>query len=522
MIRTRLMIINRRLDFAVTAKKALEQLGGYEVAPFTTADTALDYLRLRPHDVVMVDFTLKGLSGTEIIRRIRELQPDIALIASPKNAETLAAMRDLNLQDVIDTPLPIRQLIPTLQQAVRHAQESLLPDTVEAPSLSDSALGMAFLSSDSAFARLAEEEPPLPSLEEGGTIRDLRPVDSAIQEVVEILQEPMILEEPQPLPIDDGSGAILARQILEDINDQQVELTPEFSPEAPTLEQIGRLATELTQASLELTTEATILTQQDRVIAHAGKLIDEEITEIHRLIDGDWQAAEGQSRIRFVNLPATGKDYLLFSRRTEADFTLTMVFLGNMPLRVIRKQSEKLLQALSFVPEILEETLDPLLMDEAPADAPLSEAELNAAPPPTIEMESLSLPNPADRDAIVAFNGTHIPYTFIWLLRDPDAVLDNRIAQAVITGLDQRLTQQHWQIHTLRVHEDYIYLYANVPDDRPIPDQIASLKHLSAEIAATRAEHLNPHGLWADSYFALTPGRDLETPEIQRFIRFAR
>ncbi|MCU0496047.1 MAG: transposase [Anaerolineae bacterium] len=516
MIRTRLMIINRRLDFAVTAKKALEQLGGYEVAPFTTPDTALDYLRLRPHDVVMVDFTLKGLSGSEIIRRIRELQPDIALIANPKNAETLAAMSDLQLQDVIDTPLPIRQLIPILQQAVRHAQEQLLPDTVEAPSFSESALGIALLSSESAFARLAEEEPPLPSLEEGGTIRDLRPVDSAIQEVVEILQEPIVLEEPQPLPVDEGSGAILARQILEDISDHRVELTPEFSPEAPTLEQIGRLATELTQASLELTTEATILTQNDQIIAHAGKLIAEEIAEIHRLIDGDWQASEGQSRIRFVNLPTTGKDYLLFSRRTEADFTLTMVFLGNMPLRVIRKQSEKLLQALTLVPE---ESM-PTAEAESPTPILESASLIHSAPPPTIEFESLD--HPAEPDAIVAFTGSLIPYTFIWLLRDPDAVLDNRVAQAIITGLDQQLTQRHWQIHTLRVHEDYVYLYANVPDDRPIPDQITDLKGLAAEIAATRAEHLNPHGLWADSYFALTPGRDLETPEIQRFIRFAR
>jgi hypothetical protein len=47
---TRVLVINRQLGFAVTIKQALEQVGGYEVAPFTSPARALDHLRQHPYD----------------------------------------------------------------------------------------------------------------------------------------------------------------------------------------------------------------------------------------------------------------------------------------------------------------------------------------------------------------------------------------------------------------------------------------------------------------------------------------
>lgn len=609
LVPTRLLIINRQLDFAVTVKSSLEQLGGYEVAPFTAADTALEYARNRPHDVAIVDFTLRGTAGGDIVARLREMQPDIAIIATPKNAETLSALRDLALQEVIDTPMPVRKLIPVLQRAMKHARETLLPDTVEAPSMGDSQTlkilppeftplekvlertgmieeGVETIEVDmsdiepaseqvrraiSVFEQLAAEEPPMPGVEENATVRDLRNslLDTGERVVVELLNTHEALKTPKPLPPDDGENPeepVLARKILEGTLDHTSSLkalVEEVAPESPSMDMVAQLeasavvdetafdrtdppqalsddqtaddagdgdeaklvqmALDLTQASLELTAEATLLSRNGQLIASAGSLAKEDIDELKERLSGDWST---QSRIRFINLPGSGKDYMLFSRRTGDDLVLTMVFAGNMPLRVIRRQSDKLLAALNAVPEA----------DEAIATGEAEIVEAEPLPNALImddmanvqaDLEYIQNLDPEaiaeNPQAIVpVYTGPSMPFTFVWLVRDREKPLPDAVSQAVIAGLDLYLTQQGWTIHTLRVHEDYIYLYGDVPGERPANEIVAELKRQSAQIVAGKAPETDVEKLWADAYYALMPGRELDTPDIQRFIRFGR
>ncbi|HEX2620659.1 MAG TPA: transposase [Phototrophicaceae bacterium] len=662
----RLLIINRQLDFAITVKKSLEQIGGFEVAPFTASDTALEYLRTRPHDLAMIDFTIRGVPGVEIIARVRAIQPDIAIIVTPKNAETMGAIRDFALQEAFDTPIPVRQLVPIIQRAIQRARETLLPDTAEAPSLNDSQ-GIKILPPElspvqkvldildtreygtetievdmsdldgtpdsaseavrqviSVFDTLAAEEPPLPGVEEHGTLHDLREklLDSGERVVVELLHSNQALADAQPLPPDDGEDPdepVLARKILEGTLDHTSPLKPlieEVAPDSPSVRmaavidardmpfapesvaeppvhseslvtasaessptpppalpeikqgtdthpgvdtgvipaapepkridrnriasnriasdlseeaKLAQMAVDLTQASLESTAEATLISRSGEVIAYAGKLAQEDIDYLKGRIAGDRSADETQSRIKFINLPGSGKDYMLFSRHTEGNFTLTMVFAGNMPLRVIRRQSDKLLAALSAVPEsngsintieIPVTDLDRLTTD----DDDLTPAE--GLPPVTVsggaEAVKAAESAPVQSAVTPVYTGALIPYTFIWLLRDPDQSIPESVAQAIIAGLDNYLAQQGWTTSTLRVYEDYIYLFGAVPADLPANQIIQDLKQESAQIATSKITALNPETLWADSYYALMPGRELNNEEIQRFIRFGR
>jgi CheY-like chemotaxis protein len=604
LVPTRVLIVNRQIDFAVTVKRSLEQLGGYEVAPFTGADTALDYARTRPHDVALVDFTLRGISGGEIIEKLREIQPDIAIIATPKNAETQAAMRDLSLQEVVDTPMPVRQLIPVLERAVKHARETLLPDTVEAPSMGDSQTlkilppeftpldkilqktggmeeGVETIEVDmsdletpservkralSVFEQLAAEEPPMPGVEDNATVGDLRNslLDTSERAVVQILSVPEPLNEPQPLPPDDGDdpeAPILARKILEETLDHTSSLkalVEEVAPESPSVkvaaamegvqdeaeveriteqpvaevEPVGeeideakltQMALDLTQASLELTAEATLLSRYGQVIASAGSLPKEDIDQLVDQLTGDWSS---QSRIRFINLPSSGKDYMLFSRRTTDNLVLTLVFAGNMPLRVIRRQSDKLMRAMNAVPEaeesIMTDEVEIPVEETLPEDAEAMPNALMADNLANVEKDLEYVQNLDKPPQEIVPAGPLTPFSFVWLVRDPDKTLPDGVAQAIIAGMDLYLTQEGWTINTLRVHEDYIYLYGAVPGERPANEIIQELKVQSAQIAAGKDSTLNPEALWADAYFALLPGRELDTPDIQRFIRFGR
>jgi CheY-like chemotaxis protein/REP element-mobilizing transposase RayT len=557
LVSTRLLVINRQLDFSINIKRALEQIGGYEVASFISADAALEFLRNRPQDVALVDFTLKDISGETLVAQIRDIQPDIAVIASPINSVTNRALIELDLQGVVPAPVSARELIPVLARAVSYTLDT---ETADVSMLSNKPEGLPSFTeqgeiinpipngtetmevdmSDIApqvniFHQLAAEEPPMPGLEENGTVSQLKVTmtDTGVREVVEILKENIEIAEPIPLPPDDGDEPeipALARQILETAlpsfseavemdEEESIALQAELGKlnvEPVDESRVAQLALDLTQASLELTAEATLLTQGNEIIAQAGEMPVEDIYDIKVMIGGDWDSNDTQSRIRFVTLPGSGKDYMLFSRRTEFGFTLTMIFAGNMPLRVIRRQSERLLKALQAVPE---ET-----QVEAVMQTPLETLEIPIAEmePERTAVEQQPVVEPPAVAVAVVKPEVLTPYTFIWMLQNPEEPLGDAIAQAVIAGLDLTLSQKAWSIHTLRVHEDYIYLYSDVPGEQSPHDVIPELKRLSAEIAQAKNPAVDADGLWADAYLTLMPGRELDTQEVERFIRFVR
>lgn len=646
---TRLLVINRQVQFSTKIKKTLEQVGGYEVASFTSAETAIEYLQAHPQHVALVDYNLKGTSGVELVMRLRDTQPDLGIILTPKLAATETAVRDFDLQGAVDTSISARELVGILQRAAVSARDNLpdtsaaaplfepdtrlmSPDTVQSQADPDDDSSDGSDHSDdvpgspSVFEQLAAEEPPMPDLEENGTVHDLRTGvgtsagvgDSDVKQVVEILRDNDQLVPAEPLHYEDGDdreGPILARQLLQEMSEpdgnleailsdisgtddgerlsatgriiemaasaaeEMENLIPEQeedvrakrrdkskpepalpetekpSPPAavsvphpetpqPVLDHpsiaeasrvpntaIARLALTLTQESLELAADETLLTQDNQIVAYAGKLAPEDIEALTEAVEGDWDAQHGQSRIRFVNLPSSGKDYMLFSCLTgiqanwdssqvdtsdNQDFTLTMVFSGNMPLQAIRRQSNRLLQALTSVPE----TAIPLdipqvnLSIEPPTSTPdpVSDAATE------VEIEPEFLPPVVNR-----YTGLTTPFTYVWLLDDSSLSLKD-YAQSLMTGLDRWLNARGWEINTLSVHDSFIYLYAELPEDLPAYEGIEELKQVSSRIIAAKnpaiadkAEHI-----WSDAYLALLPGREMSADEIMRFVTLGR
>lgn len=316
--------------------------------------------------------------------------------------------------------------------------------------------------------------------------------------------------------------------------------------------QIAELALSLTQASLDLTSEAALLTLRDDLVAYAGTLPVEDIESIQMSIARDWKAEEGEARIRFITLEGSGDDYMLYSRRTEGGYTLTLVFLGNMPLRVIRKQSDRLIAALGAVPApaLIEDPDDEinalpqqaLSLDELEA---IADAEEESALQSTSQIEAIQhiLDTPAetkDEDehspegdagedgeptpepAEVVLSGPKTPFTYLWLIRDPESPLTAPIARAIVDELDVQLTKKGWNITGLNVYEDYVYLMADVPGEALPNEVMGDLKLRSAKIAQAADASVDIDSLWADSYCVLTPGRELHQEEIQRFINFSR
>ncbi|MFW5708598.1 MAG: transposase [Chloroflexota bacterium] len=746
----RLLIINKQLSFSLRIKRTLEVLGNYEVVPFTTLETAAEYLRQRAQHVALIDFTLPGISGLDIVLRIRSIQPDIRIIASPDLPEVTAVVNQMNLDGMVDTPCGARDLLPVIHKVLQQTVDNL-PDTAEVSSIGsdsetlpipppeslpeyeslDSVLIRAgyretesqavspggdqtdeverqvrtiefVLKADTptdeiplpdgvdeqsvrVFRRLAAEEPPMPTLEEIGTIRDLHMLvgDADLEKLAQAMEDPRLM--PPMLPSGENEIQVnsLARAALQAAADTSLSLNdlsssiqyqfpdtqglkplpswvshlkryvdepdflsevdsseilpgfegpdtasvqtthmtdpealtgrpgdmetdrlfaqdlrqgewPEDSPkvmdkpsaELPPYEfdsveedvrkdayevdsgdltveesllpvpqpprnlpgvleegqqiithadgedpRLMQMAVSLTQMSLELTAEATLLARQGEILAYAGTLPVEEVESLREVFADDWEAIPGESRIRFITLASSGKDYMIHSRRTAEGFTLSMIFPGNMPLRVIRSQSDKLLRALQSVPDELEnETslLDELTERELHQLEAMAAREVEAAlessnevgvdsPNPLLTAGPLDLPDFASPD----YSGPLTGYTFLWVINDPDDALPSYVMQAIRWELDRQLADMGWQVENLQVYEDYIYLMADVPGDISSHQIIADLKQRSAWISHAVENAIDPETLWSDGYCVLTPGREMEVEEIQRYINFA-
>jgi DNA-binding NarL/FixJ family response regulator/REP element-mobilizing transposase RayT len=292
-----------------------------------------------------------------------------------------------------------------------------------------------------------------------------------------------------------SSGALYTEVPVEPQPAAEIVPTAEAAPRGVSVPAedpyLAQLALSLTEVSLELTAEATLLARDQKIVAYAGRMPAEEIEELRGTIADDWDAASGEVRIRFITAQNSGKDYMLYSRRTEDDFTLSLIFAGTTPLRDIRRQGTRLVNALASVPE-----------------APVVEAETPAAPVST-QTESVDV-------------NSMTPYACVWLLRDPGAYLDEAVSQAIVAGLNIQMHEQQWNIQTLQVREDYVYMLADVPGEDPAYQIVRDLQRRSAEIAHAQNPAYVPDSLWADSYLVVTPGRELDLEEIQQFINFDR
>ncbi|MBZ0291637.1 MAG: transposase, partial [Anaerolineae bacterium] len=250
----------------------------------------------------------------------------------------------------------------------------------------------------------------------------------------------------------------------------------------------AQVALSLTQVSLELTAEATLLTRDGKLIAMDGRLEAEDLDELRVLTADDADVNPGESRVRFIQLSGSGRDYMVYSRRTEADFVLTLIFAPETPLRDIRRQGKRLMQALESVPEIIEQTPPATTPQVVPSEEPVQRA----------------------------------PYAYVWLLRDPNTTFNPAMSQMLMAGLRTQLSEQGWLIQDLQARDEYIYILADVPGERPAYEVIRELKRRTADIARVQDSNFASGTIWADSYLVLTPGRALEQDEIIQFINFER
>ena len=95
---------------------------GYDIAEAEDGATALEEVRRRPPDLLVLDLGLPGVGGLEVIRRLRGdgvAAPIIVLSSRADEAGKVEAL-DLGADDYVTKPFGMDELLARIRAALRH------------------------------------------------------------------------------------------------------------------------------------------------------------------------------------------------------------------------------------------------------------------------------------------------------------------------------------------------------------------------------------------------------------------
>jgi DNA-binding NtrC family response regulator len=92
---------------------------GLEVATATSGGEALDAIRGKRFDTVVLDFVMPGMSGIETLRQLRERQPDLRVIVLTGHGSIEVGIEAMKLgaEDLIEKPVDLQVLLERIQEA---------------------------------------------------------------------------------------------------------------------------------------------------------------------------------------------------------------------------------------------------------------------------------------------------------------------------------------------------------------------------------------------------------------------
>jgi len=301
---------------------------------------------------------------------------------------------------------------------------------------------------------------------------------------------------------------------------------------------IAAAALQLTQLAVSSSAQISLLSRADSLVAIAGLLPERDVKVLLDEINKAWQASESgenPARFRYIQLP-NGSDYLMYSIRTLGEMVLTMLFPGDIPLRMIRKQARELSDTLEKVPaeqETPEEVpAEPQLPPEprSPTDALPLTADSEAAttllsrptamrPPPELQ-EALAATEPAPPEQIPEVAAPPPPppvvystYGFMWLPRS--TALDPDMIGMVTQWLHHIAEQNGWRIEGADIQPSYIVLQMAIPAS----EQASAALQALVQQTAQRAQ--NPT-LFGEAYYITPSGRTITPREIAEFMEYCR
>lgn len=106
---------------------------GYEVTPAETGTEAIEEVRARPPDLLVLDLGLPDLDGLQVIQRVRTMIPTLPVIVLSARTTSYDKVRalDLGAVDYVTKPFDMNELVARLRAVARRFDIAASPGQVE-------------------------------------------------------------------------------------------------------------------------------------------------------------------------------------------------------------------------------------------------------------------------------------------------------------------------------------------------------------------------------------------------------
>lgn len=117
--RRTVLIVDDEKNIRTTLARALESMG-FEAETAATAEEALEKLSASPFDLMLLDLWLPEVDGLELLRRAREMRPDIRVVVVTAHGTADAAVRAMKLGalDFVQKPFSPDEIRDVVREAV--------------------------------------------------------------------------------------------------------------------------------------------------------------------------------------------------------------------------------------------------------------------------------------------------------------------------------------------------------------------------------------------------------------------
>ena len=114
-----ILVLDDVLDAAIMIKRILERQG-HGVAVFTEEEEAIEYLRLHPVEVAILDIRLKKMSGIAMLQEVKRISPStrVIMLTGYPTLETARQARQLGAFDYCIKPIDKKDLEDKVAKAL--------------------------------------------------------------------------------------------------------------------------------------------------------------------------------------------------------------------------------------------------------------------------------------------------------------------------------------------------------------------------------------------------------------------
>ena len=120
MLQLKILLVDDEQEFVTTLAERLE-LRGMDVEIATDGEMALGLVETNPPQVVVLDVMMPGLSGMEVLERIKTVDSNIQVILLTGHGGTKDGIKGMQLGafDYLIKPVDIDELIEKLNEAAK-------------------------------------------------------------------------------------------------------------------------------------------------------------------------------------------------------------------------------------------------------------------------------------------------------------------------------------------------------------------------------------------------------------------